>query len=287
VANRTLFNLRRFAARFRCLRPAGIAGDLTRAARLHLADPPRRPPGPTVDHRVVITLTAIPERIRWLRPVLRSLVDQSHPADRVVLAWPWRSLRTGLPYPAPPPVPAGIEVIRCGDDGPVTKLLPVLAEEPDALIVVVDDDVIYPVDFVRCLLAGHARHTDAVVGLRGWRFQGDVDWARHLFGTGVNQSVEVDILLGTWGYLVPPGAFDRAVHDFTGWPPEVRWVDDIWVCGHLARRGVKRVVVPATGLPVETVGSWIAALSAGPNRSGGNDRIGLATFARWWRVPPL
>ena len=281
------FDARRLLDRFRCLRPASVARDLVRAVRLRLADPRPRPVAAAGAARVVIALTTVPERGGSLRPVLRSLLDQSRPADRILLAWPDTSLRTGVPYPSPPPLPAGVELVRCADHGPATKLLPALVAEPTALVIVVDDDVIYPVDFVASLLAGHAAHPGAVVGLRGWRFGCDVDRPDHLFGTGVERPVEVDILLGTWGYLVPPGALDGAVHEFTGWPPQVRWVDDIWVSGHLARRGVCRFVVPARGLPLDTAVSSRAALLSGPNRCGANDRIALAAFSPWWRVDPL
>jgi hypothetical protein len=88
----------------------------------------------------------------------------------------------------------------------------------------------------------------------------------------------VNILLGTWGYPIPPGTFDAAVHDLTDWHPGIRRVDDIWISGHLARLRVERLIVPATGLPLETRASRKASLSKGPNRSGDNDRAALEAF---------
>lgn len=270
--------------RFHALRASTVKRDVVRAARLNVAAPRPRavaPPGRTRVARLVVSMTSIPARAKWLQPALRSVVDQQEPPDRVVLAWPWRS-RTGEPYPPPPRVPAGVEVLRCDDCGPATKLLPVLRAEPDAVIVAVDDDVVYPLDFLGCLMAGHSRHPEAAVGLRGWRIPADLAWPEHVFATGIRSSAQVDVLMGTWGYLVPPGALDAAVHDFTGWPPEVRWADDVWISGHLARRGIERFVVPATGLPLETIGSSIASLSGGRNANGSNDHAAIDAFVRWW-----
>jgi hypothetical protein len=92
----------------------------------------------------------------------------------------------------------------------------------------------------------------------------------------------VDVLFGTWGYLVPPGTLDTAVHDLADHPEHLRWVDDVWISGHLARRGVPRLVVPANEVPIETGNSRRQALTDGPNRSGENDRRAIEMFAADW-----
>lgn len=243
-----------------------------------MPSPPSRP------ERLIVSMTTIPERSEFIRPALRSLIDQSCPADRILLAWPRRARRTGRSYPLPPPLPAGVDVIRCDDEGPATKLLAALQAEPCAVIVVVDDDVIYPRDFLATLLAAHRADPRSALGLRGWRLGPGFDprYAYHVFGTAVERPTDVDVLLGTWGYLVPPHAFDESVRQFEGWPPEVRWVDDIWISGHLARKKIPRRVVPARGLPIETAASAIAALTDSLNRSGRNDRIAIEAFAAFW-----
>ncbi|MFD7733973.1 hypothetical protein ACFV6F_26790 [Kitasatospora phosalacinea] len=278
---RTVLEAQRFADRFRHLTAARVARDVARAARLRTADPPA-PVVPDRDRKVIVSMTTVPERLPLIGPALRSLLDQSCPADRIVLALPHLSVRGTAAYPAPRALPGAVEVLRCEDHGPATKLLPVLAAEPEAVIVAVDDDVVYPRDFLQCLLTWHERCPDTAVGLRGWRR--DPVWPRHVFGTGIAAPVEVDVLMGTWGYLVPPGAFDAAVHDFTAWPPATRWADDIWFSGHLARLRVDRLVVPGAGLPLETRASWTASLSQGLNRSGANDRAALDAFAAFWRT---
>jgi hypothetical protein len=103
----------------------GCTRDLARAVRLQRRDPEERGVAPRAE-RVVVSLSTVPRRVRHIQPILRSLLDQTTPADRVVLAWPARSLRTGRPYPEPPELPRGVELLRCEDLGPTTKLLPVL-----------------------------------------------------------------------------------------------------------------------------------------------------------------
>jgi hypothetical protein len=271
-------------ARFPNLRPVSLLATLLRAARLHIREP-ARPLMRSRTERVVVALTTIPARANKLRPVLFSLIDQAEPPDAIVLALPEYS-RSGERYPDPATLglPPSVTVVRCKDEGPATKLLPILKFEPNAVLVIVDDDVIYPRGFLQTLLSEHRRRPGAALGFRGVCLQAGVRFfdLEHIFATGISSCTPVDILFGTWGYLIPSAALGPEVHAFDGYPEQVRWVDDIWISGHLARRGVVRLVVVADELPLETRTSFRAALTSGINRSGQNDEIALKLFASDW-----
>lgn len=279
-------DVRNALARYRRMSPGRIIADMARARRLRNAG--AKPVATSklrldVGRRVVVSLTTIPERVDLIGPALRGLMDQTLPADRIILAWPRASRRSGAAYPEPRNIPAGVDIVSCEDAGPATKLLPALQAEPDALIIVADDDVIYPRDFIESLVRAHLAEPRAALGYRGWRLQAgrtprEFD---HIFATALTRPEDVDILLGTWGYLLPPGSLNGAVHDFSGFPDALRWVDDVWISGHLMRRGVLRRVIPARGLPIEARASFVAALTDGPNRSGENDLAAIAAFAPW------
>lgn len=272
----------RLLGRFRCLTPAMVGRDLYRAWRMDRELPIAGPPLARRE-RLVVTLTTIPSRVPLLARTLRSLLDQSCPPDRILVAWPTRLRRTGEPYPMPD-LPEGVEAIACDDEGPATKILQALRLEPHAALVVVDDDVIYPRAFLQTLLEAHREDPAAALGWRGWQLRPGVDPRdlRHVFATALKQPCEVDILLGTWGYLVPSGSLDGEVFRFEGWPEGLRWCDDVWISGHLARRGVSRKVVVARALPVETPASRLQALTDSINRSGANDRQAIEAFDAWW-----
>lgn len=277
---------RRSVARYRNIPLHRIAALYLRALRLHRA-PPRSPsPPPQRAERIVVSLSTIPERADRLGPVLRSLLDQSEPADRILLCLPRKALRSEMPYPAAADLnlPPGVQVLACDDLGPATKILPTLLAEPDALVVAVDDDVIYPRDFLSVLLAFHRQNPGCAAGFRGVRLTPgtafrDLD---HVFASGIPAPQPVDILFGTWGYLLPAWLSDGAFHEFEGWPPGLRWVDDVWISGHLARRGVPRMVLRAESMPIETAASFRAALTDTLNRSGTNDEDGIRAFAPYW-----
>jgi hypothetical protein len=272
--------------RFRRLPPGQVIRDFRRARRLTTGTTLRPSPGRgTRDRRLVLALSCVPARLASLPLVLRSLLEQSLPADRVVLAYPHYSLRDGAPYPQPPLLPRGVDLLRCTDHGPLTKLLPVLAEEPNALIVIADDDIVYPSGLLAALYAAHLAAPTAALGLRGCRLNGDLapKDLRHIFGTGIAAPAAVDLLMGTWGMLLPSGALDGAeLENFNGWPPQARWVDDVWISGHLARRGIERLVVPARCLPLDVRSARGAALTFGINRDGRNDQATIEAFRSWW-----
>lgn len=276
--------IRNALMRFRRMTPARLYQDHARARKLLRGYVPERPPAPARPERLVVTLTSIPERLPTLPAVLRSLIDQTCPPDRIVLNWQTHGIRDGAPYPPPPPLPAGVDVRVRNASGPATKLLPTLQEEPAAALIVVDDDVIYPVDIIEQMLAWHRRLPRAAIGWRGWEIVPGRNPKRfpHIFATALAKPRKVDILIGTWGYLIPPGAFDASVHDFSGYAPGMRFVDDVWFAGHLAKRGVERLVIPGRGLPIETEASNLAALTFGPNSSGTNDLVAIEAFKDWW-----
>lgn len=276
-------DLKRATSRLRNVGAVGLARTLARAAALHVREPARGVP--VRPERVVVTLTTTPARAARLGPTLRSLIDQSEPPDRILLALP-RVSRSGLAYPHATELrlPAGVDVAECTDEGPATKLLPALAREPDALLLVADDDVIYPRNLIETLLGEHRRRPGAAIGYRGVELREGAAFADldHVLATGIGVARQVDVLFGTWSYLLPAALLGPAVFDLDAAPPELRWVDDVWISGHLARAGVPRFVVSADQLPIETLNVLRSALTSGVNASGRNDEIGLQYFADDW-----
>src|SRR5213079_2125736 len=106
------------------------------------------------NQRVIVSLSTVPDRINNLTPTIRSLLKQTHPPDEIVLAIPEFSIRGQRPYVVPEyllRLPR-VRILRCGKDwGPATKFIPAVQEDlaggrGSSLIMVVDDDRVYPQD---------------------------------------------------------------------------------------------------------------------------------------------
>jgi len=274
---------------------AGLSGNLhllRRALRLSVAGA-RTTARTGREPRVIVSLTTLPSRIARIGPVLRSLLDQDEPADEIRLHLPSSSRREGTPYSIPDFLRGviGLSVVHCDRDwGPATKLLPVLQAERESNVVIIaaDDDVIYPPDFVANLLRWQQARPGCALGLRGWSLPPSLDWreTQTRYGTEVTEPQRVDVITGTWGMLVEPRFFDAAVLDYSGFPADAFFVDDIWLNGHLARRAVPRLLVPCRLAPLPTPIGWINGLTYAENADGGRNNRVIEAFRDAWSAPP-
>jgi hypothetical protein len=212
------------------------------------------PPAP--DCRLIASFSTLPERIGNLEPMLRSLLDQTRPPDEIVLALPQFSVRQQRKYVVPAylqKIPR-LRILRCETDwGPATKFIPVIQEElaagrGDTLIMVVDDDRTYPRDALEIFLHYHKQMSDAALCFRGALIPRGLVWflPKIFRASQIREVKRVAVITGTASYLIQPRFFDSGLWDYSNAPSSAFYMDDIWISGHLDRRGIKKYVVPAS-----------------------------------------
>jgi hypothetical protein len=231
--------------------------------------------GPPV---LIVSLTSIPSRFHLLGATLRSILAQDVPIDAVELWIPRAYRRFPQHVFCLPEVPEGVRVrVTEADLGPATKVLPAAAAHrgTDARILYCDDDRIVHRSWARSFLTVAKRVPDCAVAISGW----DIDFLgfppragkplprarrkRSLFDLSyrwrrleqkylevklgrrlpkpdgadhLTRAGYVDIMEGCGGVLVRPAMFDAEAFDI----PDKLWpVDDIWLSGMLARRGIR------------------------------------------------
>src|SRR5881409_1714939 len=210
------------------------------------------------DRRVIVSLSTVPERIGNLGPTVRSLLRQTRPPDEIVLAIPEFSVREQRSYEVPEYVSRlpRVRIFHCRRDwGPATKFIPIVREElaaghGDTLIMVVDDDRVYPRDALETYLHYNKQLPDAALCFRGAGMPRNLDWrdARMIRASELRQPQLVAVITGCGSYLIQPTFFDESLWDYSRAPEGAFYMDDIWISGCLTRRGVKRYVVPATAM---------------------------------------
>jgi hypothetical protein len=244
---------------------------------------------------VWLSLTTLPSRISRVGPTLKSLLDQTVRVDGIRLNLPQRSRRENCPYTIPPHLDGvpPIQLASCDKDwGPITKLLPTVQDfedRPDAKIIIVDDDTIYPRTMVEALTTCSETLPDSAICMRGWKLPKDYRHCdrRYIQASGVHSATPVAIMQGASGFLVKPRFFEGGVlHDEQA-PDEAFFVDDILVSGTLARVGVARHVAPS---PIRFVRiSSLAAMGTpslvhGENKDGHNNATLYRYFDPYWRL---
>lgn len=137
---------------------------------------------------------------------------------------------------------------------------------------------------VSTFLDWHVRYPDTALGYRAWSLPESLDYnaVRVLFATSIATSQPVDVLTGTWGFLVQPRFFDGQLTDYSSYPAEAFFVDDIWFSGHLARRGVPRRVITVLNPPWPTWASLVNALGVEENADGTKDNLVIQAFEPYW-----
>jgi hypothetical protein len=227
--------------------------------------------------RHVITLSAIPPRFGALGPTLRSLLAQRSRPEAIEIYIPKAYRRFPDWGGGLPEVPDGVSIVRTEEDyGPATKILPAArAYRGQAVeLLYVDDDHVYAPDWAAKSLALRAAHAGAVIcagattvdRLGGdWRatsplpravlsppygkqvgfqlrfalsqIRGGKATDERLFPRfrKVESSGYADVAEGYAGVGIRPEFLDDAAYAI---PPVIWAVDDVWLSGHYARRGV-------------------------------------------------
>src|SRR5438876_8410622 len=210
------------------------------------------------DRRVIASLSTVPDRIGNLGPTIRSLLKQTRPPDEIVLAIPEFSVREQRPYVVPKYISLlpRVRVLHCAEDwGPATKFIGAIQDElaagrEDTLIMVVDDDRLYPRDALETYLHYGEQLPEAALCFRGAVMPRSLDWrdAKMIYADELREPQRTAVITGCGSYLIRPRFFDESLWDYSKAPRGAFYMDDIWISGCLSRGGVKRYVVPASAM---------------------------------------
>src|SRR5207237_205172 len=210
------------------------------------------------NNRVIASLTTLPDRIFNLEPTVHCLLNQTRPPDEIVLSIPEFSVRQKRPYSIPKYLSQfpTLRIVPCKTDwGPATKFIPLIQEElaagrSDTLIMVLDDDRIYPRDALETYLHYHNELPNAALCFRGGPMPKNFYWfvPKLFLGSRIREPKRVAVITGCGSYLIQPRFFDSALWNYSDAPASAFYMDDIWISGHLDRRGIEKFSVPTSAM---------------------------------------
>lgn len=208
---------------------------------------------PGVDTRrregLVVSLTSYGTRVRDVHVVLESLFQQVEKAKRIVLWLDEAEYQpTSIPLSLRQAQRRGLEIRFCRNIRSYKKIIPSLVLYPDDVIVTVDDDVMYPDDFLSRLEAAHDQQAACVIAYRAHRMRiegatlkpylswqkcvEDVEPAFDIFPTGAG------------GVLYPPRCFAEEVGREDLFMSLCPTADDVWLKAMTLKVGIRSWVVP-------------------------------------------
>lgn len=118
---------------------------------------------------LIISLTSYGNKLHNLYLTIESLLHQTVKPNRIIL---WLDKTK---YQAFESIPValrcqekrGLDILLCEDVRSYTKLVPTIINYPDDVIISVDDDIIYPIDFVERLYRAYQKDKSKIYFYRG------------------------------------------------------------------------------------------------------------------------
>lgn len=188
------------------------------------------------DKAVIISLTTYPKRMKTLPIVLESLMRQTVQPTKIQLwlakeQYPQKSIVYSQLSSF---VDRGLEIEFCEDIKSHKKYYYAMKKNPDAIVVTVDDDVIYPEDMIETLLLKYLECPDCVVAHRahymtknGGNLLPYNKWNYRARGyTGPDKYL---CATGCAGCLYPPHLLSEHVFDKNVFIDICFYADDIWL----------------------------------------------------------
>lgn len=204
--------------------------------------------------QVVISMTSFPAAIAYAEKAVVSLLEGNVLPDKIVLYLTFSQFGdAGIPDSLTA-LQRDNEVFEIRnydwDIRSYRKLIPALADFPEAVIVTVDDDVHYHPNMLRDLLALHDKMPAAVIAHRAKRIKPGrpyKKWAKYRWYHFLFKRLHVSyktLQTGVGGVLYPPHSLHTEMLNpdlFTSLAPTN---DDIWFWAAAVRTGVPVVPVP-------------------------------------------
>ena len=199
--------------------------------------------------RIVYTMTTIPSRLEGMLNTCTQVMSKLKYCDKFYLNIPSISCR-GKAYNYtesmldrfPPEHRKKIEVNRCKDVGPITKILPTLYKEthPETLIVSMDDDILLKQDVSQILLEKHYEYPDACLSFSGFCI-GTFPISLYQFALTNKKDLECSWLQGVHTQLFPRGLI--CADKLSMWKPHMFKHDDHRIASFLASEDVRKISI--------------------------------------------
>lgn len=183
---------------------------------------------------LIVSLTSYSKRIHDLHLVIESIAQQTLKPNRLVLWLDEKEFTLDtIPLILKKQMERGLEIKFCPNYRSYKKLIPTLQNYPDANIITIDDDILYPYDMVELLYNEHLRFPDCVIGHRTHQITFNSDgsispynsWNKEVSFSTPRRDV---ITIGVGGVFYPSGVLNREclnINSFTELAPNA---DDVW-----------------------------------------------------------
>lgn len=186
------------------------------------------------DTELIVSFTTYNKRIHDVHLVIESIAQQIKKPNRLIL---WLdeeefTLDT-IPLILHNQIARGLDIRFCPNYGSYKKLIPTLEEFPEANIITIDDDVLYPYDMIEGLHREHEQSPQCIIANRVHKIivndNGDVapykEWQHGIQHSSVSS---LNMAIGVGGILYPSGSLHLECLNINVFEKLAPNADDIW-----------------------------------------------------------
>ena len=193
---------------------------------------------------LIVSLTTHGKRISDVHVAIESIMQGSLKPNKIILWISEEYKKQSLPITLQRQTLRGLEIEYCRDVRSYTKLLPALQKYPNASIVTIDDDIIYPYDMLESLVNAHLEDPDCICANSVRDMPVDLmdnyvpllDWP---VLCNVDRISEKLFYEGFAGVLYPSCSFDSEVFNEDVFLDICKYADDVWFNAMSLMNGTK------------------------------------------------
>jgi len=228
------------ALKFRCKKRIKLLDALVLSTKESIITPLK-----TAEVSLIVSFTTYSKRIHDAHLVVESIAQQTLKPHRIILwldenEFTLETITEALKMQ----VKRGLEVRFCPNFRSYKKLIPTLQHFPDANVITIDDDILYPPDMIEILLKEHQMFPEYVLGNRVHRIRlnghGEVlpyiNWEWEIKRGGADDLV---FITSGGGTLFPSKCFSREVMNSDVFLEICPNADDVWFKAMSLLNGVK------------------------------------------------
>ena len=204
--------------------------------------------------KVIVSLTSFPAAIPYAKEAITSILTGSALPDKVVLYLTFSQFEDSK-------IPT--ELLTLAKNNPLfeirnyneeirsyRKLIPALKDFPDAIIVTIDDDVLYHKNMLRDLLALHKQIPEAIIANRAKKIKLNTpyrQWRKYRWYHSLVKKLNFNyknIQTGVGGVLYPPNSLSQEMLNSKIFKEIAPTTDDIWFWAAAVANGTYVVPFP-------------------------------------------
>lgn len=200
------------------------------------------------ENELIVSLTTYSKRIHEVHLVIESIGFQTVLADRIIL-WLDEEEFTDetIPQVLKNQIKRGLEVRFCKNYRSYKKLFPTLTIAPAANVVTIDDDFLYPHDFLESLSRAANHHPNAIIGTRAHTMKVDGDqllpYKQWDYESSFKANGHLTFLTTGAGTYFPSGILKGEICDPSLFMDLSPSADDVWINLMCMKAGIPRLKI--------------------------------------------